>query len=308
MCRASVGPDDYALRILDDLILRAVTYVALDGDRIVGTTTYHEVFDGSAWVSVARTHPAYQGKGVATALVQALEGLARMKGLAALRLWTETTNRAGIATFTKAGFREVARFARRIAPAARGKAPADLRALRLTEDLWSSIETSPILALSRGYVAHGYDFVPLTRGTAHLLANRDALWGWAGQRALLAHLHEWTEDPALQVTALSGDVARILRDAPRIAAARGRRWAVSFLPLDGDVLRTAEASGYRPGSWGREAILCEKTLAPSTVARRARRTYAEIHAAKRTGYAALGLLAPSHGHGPPGPHEDRWNP
>jgi len=37
LCRDAVGPDDYVLLDLEDLILRSVVHVALEGrDRIVG--------------------------------------------------------------------------------------------------------------------------------------------------------------------------------------------------------------------------------------------------------------------------------
>src|SRR3972149_2092457 len=121
LCRAAVGPDDYLLAYLD-----------------------HALPDGSAWLSAARTHPEFQRKGVARALIRAVESLAQRSGRTALRLWTEVTNEAAIATFQATGFREVARFGRRMARAAATE-PPKLEPFLANEDLWSSLDASPIL-------------------------------------------------------------------------------------------------------------------------------------------------------------------
>jgi len=306
LCRSAVGPDDYILRVLDDLLLRNVTFVALDDDRIVGSMTYREVFDGSAWLSAARTHPRYRRKGVALALVRALEGVARMKGLHALRLWSSASNRAGVAAFTRAGFREVARFDRIVSDAARSPTRVSLARIALTEDTWSRIEGSPLLARTNGYVAHEWAFVPLDRANAHYLSNRGALWGWGANAVILADASETFGDDVLEMSPVHGDLRAILREAPRIARGRERGRVESFVPHDEGTLRIAADAGFAPGSWGKEAILCERLLDVAKVVRRVRKTYAEINASKRSGYAALALLAPG-GHGHTGPHEDRWN-
>lgn len=309
LCRSAVGEDDYVLEILDDHILRAVTYVALEGDRIVGSMTYREVFDGSAWLSAARTHPDYREKGVATSLLQSLEGVARMKGLPTLRLWTSASNAAGVASFQSNGFREVARFTRMQAPAARSETKSHLEPLRYTESLWSSIESSDVLRRSNFYLAHEYVFVPVARATIHLLSSKGALWGWDRNGVALAEATETFVEHVLELEPLFGDVAAILKEAPAIAKARGKTRVESFLPHDRAILEVARDAGFKPTSWGQEAILCEKSLGVAKVVTRVRKTYAEIAASKRSGYAALALLAPSgHSHGHTGPHEDRWNP
>lgn len=308
LCRVAVGEDDYVLPLLRHLILRYVTYVALDGDRVVGMMIYHEVLDGSAWLSAARTHPEYRRKGVAMELVRALEGLARMKGLHAVRLWTSASNAAGVASFTKAGFREVARFTRMWAKASRASKKVSLRPLRFDEDLWARLESSEVLRKANGFVSFDYEFLHVTRSTAHALANLGVLLGWRGNGLLASDVPEESE-AAIEIEPLFGRLDEILRAAPGIAKARGKTHVETFLPHDPSILSAARAAGFEPMSWGQEAILSEKPLDVARVVRRTRKTYAEMAAAKRTGYAALALLAPSRqSHASAGPHEDRWNP
>ncbi|MGQ0797384.1 MAG: GNAT family N-acetyltransferase [Methanobacteriota archaeon] len=308
LCRATLGPEDYVLDYLDDLLLRWVTFVALDDDRIVGAMTYHEVLDGTAWLSAARTHPDFQRQGVAAALVRAFEGLAEMKGLGAMRLWTEVTNVAGIASFRSAGFREVARFGRRVAEATETRDGPTLERCFPDEALWASAESSRILKASHFYAPVDYGFARVDRPTLGVLANRRMLRGWAGNAAILEAFQESPRADVLGFHPLLGDVRELLRAGPSVAAALGKSSVQAFLPYEKSILNVAESLGYASGTWAREAILCEKPLPVSTVVRRTRRTMAEINASKRSGYGALALLAPAHGHGHAGPHEDRWNP
>lgn len=304
LCRAAVGPDDYVLEILDDLILRQVVFVALDDDRIAGMGATRDTVDEAAWVSAARTHPAYRQKGVAVSLLRAFEGLARNKGRHAIRLWAESTNEAGIATAAAAGLGEVARFARVAGPAASRSVRPEPAGL--TDAKWAELERSPVLAKGRAFVAYDGTFLRLTRGVAHRLANAGALVAWDGKAALLSGPDEGAREGILRVSPLLGPAEAVLMDAPRMARARGAAFVEVIGPHAPEFIRAAKAAGLAPGSWGREIVLCEKALSASTVVRRRRRTYGEINASKRTGY---GALAPSsHAHGETGPHEDRWNP
>jgi hypothetical protein len=301
-----VGSDDYVLDILDDLILRQVVFVALDDDAIVGMGAYRETPDDGAWVGAARTHPDYRRKGVAVAVLRAFEGLARNKGRTALRLWSESSNAAGRASAKSAGLREVARFARRVAPASRrGVRPTSAG---LTDDAWAALSASSYLAKGAGFAAHEGAFIRLTRAVAHRLANTGALVSW-GDRAALASAPFVRADPSvLEVAPLLGPPEAVLEDARGIARTLGAGTVEAFVPHERNILAAAEAAGFEAGTWGDEAVLCEKPLGASTVVRRARRTFAEINASRRSGYAAHARLAPSgHSHGTTGPHEDRWN-
>lgn len=283
LCRAAVGEDDYALRYLRPMILRRVTHLALDGaGRTVGMMVYHPCIDGSAWLGIARTHPDVRRQGVATVLVESFAGLARAGGVPALRLWSEARNRAGTASATAVGFREVGRFTRLVAPAARGRTRAGPR--RFDEPLWRAIKASSVVAKGGGYVAHDWTFVPASRPVAFVITSLGLFRGWGGN--LLAVETPDPQEEALSATLWAGEPQELFAEACRQAAAAGRRRVEAFVPHDRDLLVEARRAGFKEGAWGREAVLFELAVTPAHLRKRTRPTYGEL-AARR----------PGHGHG-----------
>ena len=302
LCNAAAGSDDYVLEMLDDLILHGVFCVALDGDRIVGAMHYTETIDGSAWLRGARTHPAYRKRHVATELIESLGELARRSNRHALRLWASASNTAGIAAATACEFREVARFTRMVAKASRPRSRPE--PLPYSPDLAAEVQDSRVLRLTNGYVSYNSSFVDLTQANTHLMANARALYEVGQGTVCLSTPAGDTLDFGL----VAGDPARMLAALPGTTAAFDAEAGAGFLPHDQRVIRAAEKAGFRPGSWGEDAILFEKPIPVGPSSYRRRPTYAEIAAGKREGYAALALLAGHREHGHTGPHEDRWNP
>jgi putative acetyltransferase len=80
----SEGPDDFAERMR----LR-VTFVAEDNGRLAGFIQY----EPPDHIDMAYVHPDHQRKGIATALVTALETEARRRGAAALHVEVSITAR-----------------------------------------------------------------------------------------------------------------------------------------------------------------------------------------------------------------------
>ncbi len=305
LCTAAVGPNDYVIPMMEDMTLRGVWHVALDGDRIVGAMHYSSAIDGSAWLGAARTYPDYRRRGIATSILQSFVGLASRSRVYALRLWSSARNTAGNAAAKASGFREVARFTRVRRTAARGSG----RAARLSfdSDVADGIPRSPIARLSNGYVPYDWYFVPLTAANVHLLTNAGALNRVARGIAIFS-VHpetEWAE--ALEFGLVAGETAKVLRAMPSAAHALGFKEVHSFLPHNPKVLEAARKAGFENAPWGQEAVLFERSVPLGPVSYRRRPTFAEIAAGKREGYAALALLAGTHGHGHTGPHEDRWN-
>ncbi len=263
LCKASAGPDDYVLDFLDHFLVRATTYVALDGDRFIGTMTYTELLDGAAWLSAARTLPEYRGRGVASDLVRAFEGLSRLRGRTGLRLWTAASNEAGIATFRRNGLREVARFTRMKAEVSSAKVHSRFVPLRIDDELWARLEASAIFAKSKGYVSYDYGFVRVDRNLIRSLWEAGALLGWDSQAAVVSGASEGYVEETLEFSPLAGDPAELLAEARVHAAARDQARVETFLPHDPGILETAGRAGFTNMEWGQEAILCEKPLGPA---------------------------------------------
>ncbi len=305
LCNEAMGADDYPIAMMEDMILHGVWYVALDGARIVGGMHYSDTIDGSGWLAAARTHPAFRRRGVASALGESFVGLARRTRVPALRLWSSATNEEGTAAARAMGFAEVARFTR----VKRGAAKSSQRSVPVSfdEDEWLDVEASPLARTSGGYVPYEWYFLPLTRANVHLLCNKKALYRVADGLVCLS-LHP-EEDPGqvLSFGLVTGDPEGVLSAMPSVAHGLGFDELVSFIPNDPRILACAEATGFRRGSWGQEAILFEKRIDLGPASYRRRPTYAEIAAGKRAGSNPMAHPEGHTSHGPSGLNEDRWN-
>ncbi len=306
LCTAAAGQDDYVIPMMEDMVLHGVLDVALDGERIVGMMHYAEGIDHSGWLGAARTHPEFRRKGVATAILRNLVGLASRSRVPALRLWSSARNRAGSATAKAGGFREVGRFDRVKRKTARGSARA--ASLPFDSSLAGELQASPVLRAAGGYVPYGWYFLPLTAANVHLLSSAGALNRVAGGVAVFSTHPEFeAEERALEVGLVAGDAARMLGAMASVGHALGYRKVHSFLPHDEGILAAAHRAGFENESWGQEAVVFERAVELGPASYRKRPTYAEIAAGKKTGHAAHALLAGGHEHGRTGPHEDRWN-
>lgn len=282
LCRVAVGEDDYAIQYLNRAILRHVVHLAFDGKgRLVGMMVSSPAVDGSRWLRMARTHPDVRRQGVASAILDTIAGLARAGGVPALRLWTEASNRAAMSSATSAGFHEVGRFTRVVGPAARGPRKANPRAF--DENLWDLVRSSPILAKGHGYASHDWTFVPAERPIVFVLAAKGHFFAWERHLLALAQPDPEPEAP-LSFTAWAGEPDELFREACRQAAALGRREATTFIPHDRDLLAAARRSGFRVGTWGREAVVFEKKIEPARTTKRSRPTFGEL-AAGRDGHS-----------------------
>lgn len=84
-------------------------FVAEVDGKAVGMNRVKLVEDGSAWFEGARVHPAYRGKGVATALGENSMKYVDERGATVYRLASRSTNRPAHRQVARMSFREVAR-------------------------------------------------------------------------------------------------------------------------------------------------------------------------------------------------------
>lgn len=82
--------------------------VALEGDSLLGYVGSQTVMDESDMMNLA-VHPDCRRKGVAQALINALEDALRERGSEALTLEVRASNAAAIALYEKMGFQQVGR-------------------------------------------------------------------------------------------------------------------------------------------------------------------------------------------------------
>ena len=78
-------------------------FVALEGERVVGYVGSQTVIDESDMMNIA-VHPDFRRRGIAEALITALEEALREKGSHALTLEVRASNTPAIALYEKLGF------------------------------------------------------------------------------------------------------------------------------------------------------------------------------------------------------------
>lgn len=104
-------PDPWSRALLLDMIARedAVSLAAVDADGLVlGYASYRRVLDEGSVDSVA-VDPAFRRRGIAGALLEALEASARETGLRSLTLEVRASNAAARALYAGAGYVPVGR-------------------------------------------------------------------------------------------------------------------------------------------------------------------------------------------------------
>ena len=256
LCRRAVGRDDYVLRLLDDVIRDGGLLVAFEGTRAVAMMNSIEVTDGSLWLSMARTDPRHQGRGVAAALVERLASIARRRGVRQLRLWTNGTNRRGNAAAKRAGFHEVGRFVGAIRKPLR-QAPRSRDARPV---MGSALLRSGIVRDGRGYLLLGWYFVPATVPVLRSFSRQGILrrlgrtWV-ASPHALKPGEFEWFEFAVLR-----GDAAEALREGARLAHAAKAQRAFTYLPRGKVYLAAIRKAGYNVPDWATDVVLYERRL------------------------------------------------
>jgi len=257
LCRAAVGPHDYVLGYLAEMVGGREARIVEQRGRPVAMAGITECADGGLWLGQLRTHPRFRRSGYATLLLNDAFRRVVRERRPALRLWTSRRNLAAQALFARTGFLRVATFTRVVAPAlpvpARAAQPVPPGAARLGA-LWRRWERSAGCRSGRGYVEYRWHFVPLSRTVLREMTARGEVFASRGSAAVL-----WSEkgDPAAYGTVLAGRQAALL-EMRRLAGALHRDRVEVFLPDSPALVRAARAAGFGPAEWGREAILFER--------------------------------------------------
>jgi len=251
LCRAAVGPGDYVLGYLQEMIAGREAMVTEVGGRVVAMAGVTECVDGALWIGQMRTHPDFRRRGFARRLLLEVYARAARERRPALRLWASRRNVASRTLFETTGFAEVAQFTRVRATALGGA--GGLRRTRATGAVHTRWARSAFCRRANGYLAYRWHFVPLTPALLRRLAGRGELYS-GGRAAVLA----WSgrDDPAAYASILSGG-REALAAARRVARRLGRAAVEVFLPRDPQIEAWARASGYVPAPWGTEAVLYE---------------------------------------------------
>ena len=258
LCRAAVGPHDYVLSYLEEMVAGREVRIVDEGGRIVAMAGITECADGALWLGQLRTHPRFRRRGYATRLLDDAFARVVREGRPALRLWASRRNKVGLAVFEGSGFRRIATFTRRAAAPMGGRQPASVgQGMLVTAGvtrLWTRWRRSTACRRGRGYVDYRWHFVPLARQVLKVMRRRKELYVLGDAACVL-----WREDgdPAVYGAVLAGgrDTLLLMR---RLAAMTRRDRVEVFLPEPSPLVHAARRAGFGPAEWGRAAILFER--------------------------------------------------
>jgi GNAT superfamily N-acetyltransferase len=262
LCKRATGPDDYALRILQDVIKDKGLFLAWHKEHLVGITHLEPCIDGSAWLSMARTDPSWRGRGVALFLQNHLADYARRKEIKTLRLWVLSENVPSLNVCKKGGFRPVCEAAHvtyelgsrerkieRFSPVrSRSKIPL--------KDLLSS----RYLSKMHGYLAYKWHFIKADRKLLERVRRKGELLSIEDSAFIITRPEMRFRTLQSSFSLLRGPMPTALEYVKSIARSLGVSAVRGYVPYDHHQLMVARKFGFHADSWGNHCIVFEEPL------------------------------------------------
>lgn len=263
MCRRAVGPHDYVLRILDDVIGRKHLFLVFSkNDNLIGMSNYTPIFDRSAWLGMARTDPDWRGLGVAQILQKNMASYAKRHGVNTLRFFILSTNTSSLRAAEKGKFKIVAHAAHASlnlsANEKLGSLKSNLKELKCTRStLFNSLSRSRYLKTMNGYISRGYAFVLGNRKNLEWIMSHNELFCYEESSMFVLCR---TEPSHGQFSLLYGATKDCLRNVILKSRELRLKSLGGFLPYDENMIRASENLGFKRDSWGKHALLFEKKV------------------------------------------------
>jgi GNAT superfamily N-acetyltransferase len=257
LCRRAVSPSDYVLLFLRQAIAEKGLFLAWKGEELVGMTDFEKCIDGSGWLSMARTDPAWRRTGVAVFLQRHIVAYAKRRGITALRLWTSSKNKPSLKAIRKGGFRQVCEAAH-IYCNIRTKG----RGLAVNRSSGTKLELllkSRYLSQMNGYMAYKWHFVKANKTLPKLLRRRE-VYSHGESTFVLARTERVFDRVGFSASLLNGPVTASLRNSKEAARALGAQVIRSYVPYDKYLLSAARKLGFRRTPWGLHCLVFERRI------------------------------------------------
>jgi GNAT superfamily N-acetyltransferase len=228
--------------------------VAEYGGRVLGLGKLTRLATGQWWLEGLRTHPDFEGRGIAASLHDYLVNAWLQIGNGILRLATASFRTAVQHLSDRSGFTKVGEFSPFRATALEGDI-LDFRALeeKQVDSALEILQASPALALSNGLIDLGWEWcAPASELITESARQGEAFW-WQGERGLvLTRLDQDDESGdyllSLQTLACQFEDLAALLQACRGLAKRldyvSVEWRSPLLPA---ALRALESAGFERG-------------------------------------------------------------
>jgi len=259
LCRRAVGPGDYVLWVLREVINDRGLFLAWVGDQLVGMTNFEKCVDGSGWLSMARTDPDWQGLGVSRFLQRELAKRAKKHDIRILRLWTLSTNHAAIRACEKGGFNRVCE-AMHVSHSFRSKTRGRYPDLTSSVNSTKRILESSYLSENRGYFAYKWQFVRANEALIEKIRRKRELCSHDELAFILTKPENSFHRLSCSFSILEGDPVRSMRVILSKAKSLGTAWIGGYLPYDHQLLTAALKSGFKVDSWGNHCCVFERTI------------------------------------------------
>ena len=259
LCSRAVSSSDYVLRILPTVIDRGGLFLAWSGNELAGMTNFDPLVDGSGWLSMARTDPAWRRRGVAVSLQHYIAAYARQRRIRALRLWIVSWNKPSIGACKKGGFKQICEAAhvfRSLRSANRGKVkPSSTSSEKLQLLLKSSYA-----AKTQGYIGYQRHFVKLSKPLLTQLQEHGDLYLIEDSALLVTAPDKLFRILQSNLTILEGPMAKSLTRAEEIAQGMHARRLSTYIPYNPYEISVAKQHGFRRTPWGKHCLVFEKEI------------------------------------------------
>jgi RimJ/RimL family protein N-acetyltransferase len=260
LCRRAVSRSDYVLRILPNIIVRGGLFIAWDEDALVGITNFDKCIDGSGWLSVARTHPKWRGRGVATFLQRKIAAYAMQRGVGTLRLLVSSENKSSLRACERGGFKQVCEAAHISRSLNRVKPLMKTKPSYPTEAELLPLLKSRYVAKTRGYIGYKRHFVKLTKNLLFQLREEGELYPTEEETLVVTRPETFFRAAQSSLTILRGTFAHSVELAEDIARGMGARIISSYIPYSQYESSVAKELGFRRSPWGRHCLVFEKRI------------------------------------------------
>lgn len=226
----------------------------------VGMTNFEKCVDGSGWLSMARTDPAWRRRGVAIFLQHEIINYARENGIGPLRLWVLSKNKASIKACEKGGFKlvcEAVHVSCRLR--AKQKTKRELPASASDTKLRLFLRSDYSGKMS-GYIARGPHFMKSSERLLRRLERRGELYIAEDSGFLVTRPEIRFKEPQSSLTILTGPVPTSMNNAKKVAEALGAKILSSYIPYEPYQLSVAKKCGFRRSPWGKHCLVFEKRI------------------------------------------------
>jgi len=259
--------DDYVPQVwqewLGDPLGLLVTARGSQG-RVVGLGKLSQLTPDDWWLQGLRTHPDFEGRGVAAQVHDHLVGYWEKHGRGALRLATNAVRYPVHHLCERTGFQRVGEYSYFEASVLQEQV-SDLR-LIVDDDAQSGLEhlrSSPLLGLMNGLIDLGWEWQAPSLGVLQEVARQGRLLKWQEQRGLMAYYldegeHRGKITPVLALAACQlSDLSSLLEAFRRFAAWTGYAQAGWVAPLRPELIASLEEASFRR-TWDGSVYVFEK--------------------------------------------------